>query len=74
MKKFIAGFIFATAIIPILDSAASVIITGLEALKGKWSIKIADCNYKIQKLGDEPISTRVIGFTAPTEEDDYEDD
>jgi hypothetical protein len=74
LKKFIAGFIFATAIMPILDSATSVIITGLEALKGKWSIKIADYNYKIQKLGDEPISTRVIGFTAPTEEDDYEDD
>ena len=74
MKKFIAGIIFATTIVPILDSMASVIITGLEAVKGKWSIKIAEYNYKIQKLGDEPISTRVIGFTAPTEEDDYEDD
>lgn len=74
MKKFIAGIIFATTIVPILDSMASVIITGLEAIKGKWSIKIAEYNYKIQKLGDEPINTRVIGFTAPAEEDGYEDD
>ena len=74
MKKFVAGVIFATTIIPILDAAASVIITGMEVIKGKWSIKIAEYNYKIQKLGDEPINTRVIGFTAPTEEDDYEDD
>ena len=74
MKKFIAGIIFAPTIVPILDSMASVIITGLEAVKGKWSIKIAEYNYKIQKLGDEPINTRVIGFTAPTEKDDYEDD
>lgn len=74
MKKFIAGIIFAATILPVLDSVASIFITGIEALKGKWSVKIAEYNYKIQKLGDEPISTRVIGFTAPTEEDDYEDD
>ena len=66
MKKFIAGIIFAATILLVLDSVASLFITGIEALKGKWSIKIAEYNYKIQKLGDEPISTRVIGFTAPT--------
>ena len=66
--------IFATTIAPILDSAASTIMTGLEALKGKWSVKITEYNYQIQKMGDEPVSSRVIGFAAPTEEDDYEDD
>lgn len=64
--------IFATAIAPILDSAAAVIMTGLEAIKGKWTVKITEYNYQIQKLGDEPTSTRVIGFAAPVEEDDYE--
>ena len=72
LKKFIAGMIFATTIAPILDSAASVIMTGLEAIKGKWTVKITEYNYQIQKLGDEPTSTRVIGFAAPVEEDDYE--
>lgn len=74
LKKFIAGIVFATTIAPILDSAAAVIMTGLEAIKGKWSVKIAEYNYQIQKLGDEPTSSRVIGFVAPVEEDDYEED
>lgn len=66
--------IFATAIAPILDSAAAVVMTGLEAIKGKWTVKITEYNYQISKMSDEPISTRVVGFAAPTEEDDYEDD
>ena len=74
LKKFIAGIIFATTIAPILDSAAAVIMTGLEAIKGKWSVKIAEYNYQIQKLGDEPTSSRIIGFAAPVEKDDYGED
>ena len=74
LKNFIAGMIFATTIAPILDSAAAVVMTGLEVIKGKWSVKITEYNYQIQKLGDEPTSTRVIGFAAPVEEDDYEED
>ena len=63
--------IFATTIAPILDSAAAVIMTGLEAIKGKWSVKITEYNYQIQKRGDEPVQSRVIGFAVPTEEDEY---
>ena len=74
LKNFIAGVIFATTIAPILDSAAAVIMTGLEVIKGKWTVKITEYNYQIQQLGEEPTSTRVIGFATPTEEDDYEDD
>ena len=74
LKKFIAGIIFATTIAPILDSAAAVVMTGLEAIKGKLTDKITEYNYQIQKLGDEPTSSRVIGFAAPVEEDDYEED
>ena len=74
LKKFIAGMIFATTIAPILDSATAVIITGLEAIKGKWTVKITEYNYQIQKLGDETPSPRVIGFAAPVEKDDYGED
>lgn len=74
LKKFIAGIIFATTIAPILDSTASVIMTGLELIKGKWSVKIAEYNYQIQKMGEEPTNTHAIGFVIPAEEDDYEDD
>lgn len=63
--------IFATAIAPIIDSAAAVIMTGLEAIKGKWSVKITEYNYQIQKMGNEPTESRVIGFALPTEEDEY---
>ena len=73
LKKFIAGMIFATTIAPILDSAASVVMTGLEAIKGKWTVKITEYNYQIQKLGDEPASPRVVGFAPPVEEDGKDD-
>ena len=61
-------------IAPILDSATQVVLTGLEAIKGKWTVKITEYNCQIQKIGDEPSSARVIGFAPPVEEDDYEDD
>ena len=73
LKKFIAGMIFATTIAPILDSAAAVIMTGLEAIKGKWTVKITEYNYQIQKLGDESTPVRAIGFAAPVEEDGKDD-
>ena len=74
IKKFIAGMIFATTIIPILDSATTVILTGLEAIKGKWSVKVTEYNYQIQKLGEEPTSSHVIGFAAPVEKDGNDDE
>lgn len=74
LKKFIAGMIFATAIAPILDSAAAVIMTGLETIKGKWTVKITEYNYQIQKIGEsESNQTHVIGFAAPVEKDEVDD-
>ena len=71
LKKFLAGVIFATAIAPILDSATAVILTWSEAIKGKLSVKVAEYNYQIQKIGKEPTSSHAIGFAVPVEEDDY---
>ena len=74
LKKFIAGMIFATAIAPILGSAAAVIMTGLETIKGKWTVKITEYNYQIQKIGEsESNQTHVIGFAAPVEKDEVDD-
>jgi hypothetical protein len=47
LKKFIAGIIFASVIAPVLESTAETIMTGLEAIKGKWSVKITEYNYQI---------------------------
>lgn len=74
MKNFIAGMIFATVISPILDSITTVVMTGLEIIKGKWSLKITEYNHQIQKLGDEPTNSHLIGFVTSAEEDDYEDE
>lgn len=63
------------AIIPLLDSVISTILTAIEVVKGHFSIKVAECNEKLSQFGtsdDEPA--RVIGFSIPTEEDDYEED
>lgn len=48
-------------------------MTGLEAIKGKWSVKITEYNYQIQNIGSESTSSRVIGFAPKAEEEDYEE-
>lgn len=71
LKYFIAGMLFATIIGPLLDALLSVIMTGLEVIKGKWTLKITEYNYQIQNIGEEPIKTpNLIGFSAPIEEDE----
>lgn len=74
MKTFIAGVVFATAIAPILDSAVSTIMTGLELIKGKWSVKIAEYNCQIQSMSEEPNKANAIGFAIPEEKDGCIDD
>ena len=61
------------AIIPLMDAMTGVVLTGLEALKGEWTLKISKINYEIQKIGDESTSSRKIGFITPKEEDDNND-
>lgn len=74
LKRFIAGVVFATTVMPILDSMASAIMTGLEVVKGKWTVKISEYNSQIQKMSSEPGVVHAIGFGTPTEEDEYDDD
>ena len=74
MIQFILGIVFTSLIIPVLEALAAAILTGLEVIKGKWSIKIADYNHQLQQFGEEKeIRTNVIGFAIPTEEDDCDE-
>lgn len=66
--------IFITILSPILDSVAAVIITALEVIKGKLSVKVAEYNKQISKIGLNEENSHIIGFSIPTEEDGYEDD
>ena len=72
---FIAGIVFATVIAPLLDALTVLIVTGIEVIKGKWTLKITEYNYQIQKIGedDECNHKHPIGFAVPVEEDDYEE-
>lgn len=65
--------IFITILSPILDSATAVIMTALEAIKGKLAIKVAEYNEYISKIGTEE-DPHIIGFSIPKEKDDYEDE
>lgn len=66
--------IFATTVAPILDSVTAVIMTGLEAIKGKCAVKVAEYNDQISKIGTEETQAVAMGFQIPIEEDDYGED
>lgn len=71
---FLIGFISGVVGIPLLGGLADIISTLCEFIKALISIKIVECNVKINKLNnsvDKP--TRAIGFaTTIEEEEDYE--
>lgn len=70
---FILGIVFITFIIPILDQLLSLILTFLEMVKCKWSLKIAETNTLIKQAAEpeEPEEKKYyIGFTVPDSEDD----
>lgn len=74
MLIFLLGFGAAAYLFPILDSVASVILSGLEIIRGKASYKIAKINASIEDINQE--SNKVpIGFQVPLENDeDYDED
>ena len=62
-------------IFPIIESITVVIISGLEVIKGKLAVKVAQYNNEIAKMDEGDLQPgRAIGFSIPTEEDDYEED
>lgn len=74
LAYFIIGILFGVFIIPVLDSVVSAILTGIELIKGKWTVQITEYNYQIQKMGNEKSSSaQVIGFAIPTEEEDEDE-
>lgn len=73
---FIAGIVFITFIIPVLDQLLALALSILEWIKSFFSIKITQANLKIKKLTEEseeePEEKKYyIGFSVP---DDCEDD
>lgn len=78
IEYFIAGILFVQIVIPILDGIAALFLALVELIKGRINIDIVKSSVKIQKLKDsldDDGSKRVIGFAAPEEiEEEDEDD
>lgn len=56
-------------IFPLMDGITAVILSGLEALKGYFGMKVSEYNIKIRKmtLQDDVPEMRPIGFTFEEE-------
>lgn len=64
------GYIF-----PFLDKMLEIILTYLEMVKGKITVKITELKCQIEKLQDEEETPKnIIGFVAPEEKDDENED
>lgn len=59
---------------PLMDGITSVILSGLEALKGYFGMKVSEYNIKIRKmtLQDDVPEMRPIGFTFEEEDEPNE--
>ena len=68
--------------IPVLDELSTIIVQGLEIIKGKFLLAATDVQNKINKTSkteeeEEKTYSNVIGFQIPSEQDyeeDYEED
>lgn len=60
------------AIIPIVEELATVIVQGLEVIKGKFVLKVAELQEKVEK--PEKTKTRVIGFSLQDDEEEDEEE
>lgn len=61
-------------IFPLMDGITAVILSGLEALKGYFGMKVSEYNIKIRKmtLQDDVPEMRPIGFTFEEEDEPNE--
>ena len=59
---------------PLMDGVTAVILSGLEALKGYFGMKVSEYNMKIRKmtLQDDVPEMRPIGFTFEEEDEPNE--
>lgn len=76
---FLAGILFIQFIMPLLDGLLSVVLLALEAKKAALSEKVNESNIKMKQAATSAEEAmypkpRQIGFTAPAEEYETEED
>lgn len=76
LKYFILGIVFVLFVSPIVESLCTLILTGIEVIKGYLTLKITKINVQIHKMSleeDEKIIHNPIGFVCPTKEEEDND-
>lgn len=71
---FVAGIIFVTFALPIVDEIIQIISAICELIKSKISTVIAKNNFIIQLYQQPESNSNVIGFTVNDDCDEYDDD
>lgn len=76
---FVAGILFVQFIMPLLDGLLSWVLLALEAKKAALSEKVNESNIKMKQAATSAAEAnfpkpRTIGFTAPAEEYETEED
>ena len=62
------------ALFPLIDGITAVILSGLEALKGYFGMKIAEYNNRIRKISlQEPDIKNPIGFQYNDQEEEEDE-
>lgn len=78
LKYFILGIVFVLFVSPIVEGLCGLVLTGLEMLKGKWTLKITKINSQIRKISleypDEPPHNPIGFVISSGEEEEYDDD
>lgn len=72
LNYVLLGILIYIVAIPVLEELATVIVQGLEVIKGLLIIRLN----KLQEQAEKPSDTKthVIGFTIPDDEEDYEEE
>ena len=74
MLYFFTGIIFVVFIYPCLNTIADIVLTALEVLKGKLVLQVTKTNKEIEKQQGPQSSSFAIGFTAPPDYSEFEED
>ena len=60
--------------IPILEELTTVIVQGLEVVKGWFVIVLTRLQDEVKNSQEKSSHTQTIGFAIPTEDEDYEEE
>lgn len=70
---FLAGIVVMEFIFPVIQAIVEMIVSWIEVIKGIAVYKVQCINKAVEDLDQPEVSSNVIGYEIPSEED-YEED